>query len=480
MLAKTEFLHGCQCHLRLWYEARRPDLATAREPSAPEACPDDWEVQALVRRRWEGRQLHADPEEALQGTAELVQDRNVDGLFEPAFAFQGVQVRSDVLARADGDAWHLVSVKASGGCQPSYELELALQAWVLAHAGLALRSAEVLTLNTAYVYDGRALDPERLFKRHDRTRQVAAKAGAIGMEVVLQQAILARPEPPEVRPGRHCFEPSLCPFHAHCTRGLARPDHPLSELPRLSWARQEALESMGCDRIEQIPDAFELTPAQRRVRDCVLADRAWVSPHLGAALAALDGPVHALAIEAFSPALPRHAGMRPFQRVPFQWSVQMENGPGGSFLPEDEADPRERFATSLLEVLGTRGSILVYSGFEAGVILELAEGLPHLAQPLRALLPRLVELLELLRDHYYHPGFHGSYALRRVLSVLVPEREASSQAIRQGEQASRAFRELMARPEPARREQLRRELLAYGRGETQALMKVRQALVRLA
>ena len=397
MLSKTEFLHGCQCHLRLWNEVHRPGLAPAQALPTLEGVREHGAVLALARQRWEGRPVQPEPGPGTQTGEASGQAREAARRFEPVFTFQGVQVQPDMLVRADGDTWRVVAVKAAGACQPTDELELALQAWVLQHAGVALRGAEVLTLDTAYVYDGRTLDPERLFKRCDRTRPVAGKAGAIGMEVVIQQAVLARPEPPEVPPGRHCFEPHACPFHAHCTRGLPKPSHPLSELPRLSRARQEDLEAAGCTSIEAIPASFELTPMQQRVRACVRADRAWMAPALGEALAGLQYPIHSLDFETFSPALPRFPGMRPFQRVPCQWSCHSEDRPGSlrhqAFRVEDGADPRERLVRSLLEALGTQGSICVYSGLEGGVIQELAEALPALAQPLGALLPRLADIL---------------------------------------------------------------------------------------
>lgn len=487
MLTKTQFIHGCQCHLRLWLEARRPDLAELPDPVASAQLAQGRAVGELARRRYPGARLVAAGPgripEALAETGALVQDPDVPGLFEGAFEHQGTRVRADVLTRVPG-GWRLTEVKAASACKAGHDLDLALQAWVLRGAGLPVREAGVLTLDPDYVYDGVSLDPDRLFRDHDRSEAVEALAPGIEGLVAAQQAILAAQAPPAVSPGPHCLEPGLCPFHAHCARGRREPEHPLSDLPRFPRWKQAQLEAAGITSLEQLPEGLPLTRFQARVRDCAVAGRPWVSPRLRAALEAFRAPIRYLDFETYSPAIPRYRGMRPFQRVPFQWSCHHEDREGGlhhaEFLPEDGDDPRERFARALLADLGTEGSICVYSEFEASVVRELAAQLPGLARALLALTPRFVDLLHLLRSHYYHPAFHGSYAIKRVLPVLVPGLDYQGLAIRRGDAASQAFLDLIGSRDPARRAALHRDLLAYCGLDTLAMVKVRRALAAIA
>jgi hypothetical protein len=83
--------------------------------------------------------------------------------------------------------------------------------------------------------------------------------------------------------------------------------------------------------------------------------------------------------ETLAVALPRYAGMSPYDQIPFQWSVHIQRKPGSElehyeFVAEEADDPRPEFAKTLCQVVGKKGSILAYSsGFESGRLADLAE-----------------------------------------------------------------------------------------------------------
>ena len=67
------------------------------------------------------------------------------------------------------------------------------------------------------------------------------------------------------------------------------------------------------------------------------------------------------------------------------------------------------------------GSVIVYSTFEKTMINKLKELFPDLSQELDLIIERLVDLHKIIRDNYYHPDFHGSTSIKKVLPILVPE-----------------------------------------------------------
>ena len=115
-------------------------------------------------------------------------------------------------------------------------------------------------------------------------------------------------EAPAIIPGEHCSKPYDCAYYAHCTRGLVLPDHPVTELPRISAGNLEQLEVCGVVEIPQLPEDFPLTPLQERVREAVTNGSEYVSDGLGDALQAIHNPVYHLDFETFMPAIPRYAG----------------------------------------------------------------------------------------------------------------------------------------------------------------------------
>ena len=127
-------------------------------------------------------------------------------------------------------------------------------------------------------------------------------------------------------PGDHCFIPYECPYHAHCTRDHSTPDHGISELPRLTAQRRIQLAMAGIEEIRDVPADFPLTPLQRIVRRTVHEGRALVHDDLPSALASIVPPVRHLDFETFAPAIPRFAGTRPYDAIPFLFSVHIEHG----------------------------------------------------------------------------------------------------------------------------------------------------------
>jgi hypothetical protein len=168
--------------------------------------------------------------------------------------------------------------------------------------------------------------------------------------------------------------------------------------------------------------------------------------------------------------------------MPFQWSNHTITGNGDlrhqEFLYNGFDDPRESFAKSLLEALGSSGPIVVYTGYEAMCMRELARVLPGLSDALMVIVEtRLVDLHKLIRDNCYHPEFHGSFSIKSVLPALVPDLDYSDLEVSDGMQAQAAFVEIINSETPDdRRRQLRESLLAYCKRDTEAEVRLFEAL----
>ncbi|MFC1962972.1 DUF2779 domain-containing protein [Chloroflexota bacterium] len=168
--------------------------------------------------------------------------------------------------------------------------------------------------------------------------------------------------------------------------------------------------------------------------------------------------------------------------IPFQWSDHILEEDGTllheEFLHDGLDDPRKPFAETLLRTLGSGGSIVVYSGYEVARIRELATSFPGLTSALLGLIDgRVVDLLQLIRQFCYHPGFHGSFSIKSVLPALVHDLDYNDLEISDGSMASAVYSEIV-RPgiSPDRREFLRTSLLSYCRRDTEAEVRIYEAL----
>jgi hypothetical protein len=146
-----------------------------------------------------------------------------------------------------------------------------------------------------------------------------------------------------------------------------------------------------------------------------------------------------------------------------------------SFLDISGGAPMRSFAESLIDAMGSDGPILVYNqGFENARIRELAIMFPDLAELLASLTERVVDLLPIARQHYYHPAMKGSWSIKAVLPTIAPELDYSTLAeVQDGGMAQAAFLEAIE-PDTAevRREDLRHALLEYCQLDTLAMVRL--------
>lgn len=145
-------------------------------------------------------------------------------------------------------------------------------------------------------------------------------------------------------------------------------------------------------------------------------------------------PLHFIDFETTAPAIPYHAGMRPYEMIAFQWSCHTIREPGAPpehaiWVNERDAHPNVAFATTLLDHIGD-GTVLMWHLHERAILNSIAEQLvaadeqPALAAAIRQLLGddprngRLVDMHELALKHYFHPRMGGSTSLKVVLDAI--------------------------------------------------------------
>ncbi len=486
-LSKSRFMSGTQCHLRLWYETHRPGLRTQPDEVLQTVFDTGHEVGRMACRLYPGGHAvshdHRHIPEALEETRRVLEEGSAPALFEAAFEHRGVLVRADVIERLPGGGWRLIEVKSSTRLKDVFVRDAAIQLWVLKGAGLDVRDAGVLTLDRNYVHDGVTLDLGTLFRLHPVFDEAQAYLDTLGAEVSGMRRMLSRPSAPDIAPGDHCLTPYECPFHAHCTRDAALPDHGIDELPRLDAGRREELLAAGIEEIRDVPQEFPLTRLQGIVRQTIREGRAAMHGDIAGALAKIERPVRHLDFETFAPAIPRFAGTRPFDAVPFLFSVHTERDgepPAHvDYLHEGADDPREEFADRLIEALGSDGSICTYSAYEGQVLRDLGKALPHRAGNLDSIEARLFDLLPVVRNGYYHPEFRGSFSIKVVLPVLAAGISYDDLAIAQGQAAAVHYAAALATADPALRRHTFEDLRAYCARDTLALVKLRESLTSL-
>ncbi len=486
VLSKSRFIGGLQCAKQLYLECYSPRLADPIGPDQRALFESGTAVGVLARERFPGGHLISHPyfahARAISATKEALSDTSVPAIYEGAFFFDDLRIRADILARNSDGTFDLIEVKSSTSVHDEHVADAAIQLYVLEGSGVTIGRARLLHIDNSYTYRGGTYDLDGLFgiadiMREARAFTIASIPGALDN----MREALRGDEAPTIEVGPHCKKPHTCRFYGHCHRGVT--EHPIGELPSAKVRLLHELKGSGIGDIREIPSGFAgLSPSQRRVRDSVVSGQPIVDAELSIALQQqLKFPLHFLDFETFGPALPAYVGTRPYQAIPFQWSIHVR-GEGGdlrhlAFLHDGRADPRDALAISLIEALGRDGSIVAYSPYEQTVISRLASELPAHAGALRSLSDRIVDLHAILRRHYYHPDFHGSYSLKDVLPVLAPDIGYEDLEIQGGMHASDTYGKLIV-PGISEDEKraLRKSLIDYCGRDTEAMVRIYDAL----
>ena len=482
-LSKTRFVAGCQCLRRLYWQVHEPELAARPDASAEAIIQQGREVGLLARQMFPGG-VEVDGscglDEAIRVTRELIANRDVPAIFEGVFEHGDVLVRVDILHRRRDGRWRLIEVKSTSEVKDHHLEDVALQYRVVSRSGLDVASSCLAHVNRGYVFDGRNVDARRFFKIRNLTRRVERLQPKLTFHLRSEFAVLGMAQPPDIKPGKHCTDPVTCEFFDHCNP--PHTENHIGFLPRIHASAMEELEEMGIGSILEIPDDFDLTEIQRRAANCVQTGEPWYSPELREVLDGFVYPLYFADFETVNRAVPWFAGMRPYDHLPFQWSVHVQRQPGAEpehyeFLATDANDPRREFIGSLCAVLHGNGSIAVYSSFESQRLSDLAAWLPEYAERINAIQARLFDLLPVVREHTYHPAYAGSYSIKSVLPALVPEMTYDGIEVANGQDAGLAWKSLVRGSlDCGERERIRKALLDYCGQDTFAMVRLLEVL----
>jgi Domain of unknown function(DUF2779) len=362
-ISKSKFVSGCQCLKRLYWQVHEPELAAEPNAASEAIIEQGREVGLLARQLFPGGvevRSEGGLDQAIRTTRELVTNREVPAIFEGTFEHGGVLVRVDILQRRRDNRWRLLEVKSTTDLKDHHLDDVGIQSRVVSRSGLDLASSCLMHVNRKYVFEGGAIDVRHFFKIRNLTPRIARLDPKLTFQLRAEFTVLRLSKTPDVAPGPQCTDPVTCEFFDRCNP--RRSDDHIGFLPRIHASTVEELEEMGIASIRDIPDDFPLNERQRRACTTLQTGEPWYSPELSKELGKLRYPICYADFETVNPAIPRFPGMRPYDHVPFQWSVHMQRQPGAEpehyeFLATDASDPRRDF----IGTLATRWAIAAAS-----------------------------------------------------------------------------------------------------------------------
>lgn len=335
-----------------------------------------------------------------------------------------------------------------------------------------------------------SLDIEALFTREDFTGRVMEMREAVALDMEAAHNTLQSPTPLPAPCG--CI---LKGRSSHCTTfsftNPLVPDYSVHDISRIGASKTKLPDLIARNilKIEDVPDDFPLSELQANQVRAAKTGRATIDrAAITEFLLAMRYPIAFLDYETYAAAIPRFLGYRPFDQIPFQFSLDAINNPTASlihheFLHTTPDNPDEALLQALRAALPKSGSIVVWNQtFERGINDKLGERNPNFRDWLADVDSRIVDLMDVFSmQAYVHPEFRGRTSIKSILPVLVPAPEFSYQAlaIQEGATATARWNEIVTGEVDAdTAAQVRSDLLAYCALDTRAMVEIWRELCR--
>lgn len=480
IISKSSFIRGYKCPKALYLHFFQPDERDETSESQQNIFNIGHSVGYLAQQLFPGgidasRGEPGEVQAALQYTHELIEQGH-EVIYEAAFSDGETLCYMDLLVKKN-NLWYAYEVKASTQLKDYHIMDASFQYYVITRSGLPLSGMYLVHLNNQYIRRGE-LDVHQLFTFEDLSGIVEGKQAEISQKLKQLQEMLEAGIVPEIETGPHCKSPFACDFAGVCH--LAQEYFLLSDVKGINGGKALSLHNQGIKAFADIPENFpfsdrewllaEAEMDQIEIRDSVALDNFKTK---------LVYPLFYMDFETIMPAVPLYNENRPYQQIPFQYSLDIQEYEGGpvnhfEYLGVPPDDPRPGFISGLLGCLRDKGSIVVYNQtFEECRLKEIARDFPEFAVTIDRVRERLVDLMVPFRSkHLYHPAMKGSYSIKFVLPALVPELSYNDLEIHEGGTASLTYMSLYEDNDTESINSKRVNLLQYCQLDTLAMVKL--------
>ena len=443
-LTKTDFICYLQCPKSFWLLKHKPEVYPYREFSdfLKKIVREGYEVEGYAQQLFDGGVVLPFGSSAPEKTREaLSSDTSV--FFQATFHTDDhMFARVDMLERNDDGTYTLYEVKSSTSIKKdakhNHIKDACFQMIALERSGLVVRDVFIIHVNGEYVR-GEVLEPHVLLRRvcvTDAVRKVEEET-----RVEVDQALTLLAEDSIDENGCGCYRKTRS---NHCDSFLyfnrVTDAHSVWELCGIRERKLLALQDCGAERLRDVPDAADLNIRQRlQVRSAIEGRPIIQGEAITKMLRQLIFPLYFFDYETAMYAVPRMVGTKPWQQIPFQYSLHVLHEDGRLTHKEclsDSLDAVDRVLESLCADVGEVGSVVSWhASFEQSRNREMGVMYPAYCDALVGINERMFDLEDIFKEAYVDAAFCGSTSIKKVLPVLCPDLSYADLQVQDGTQA---------------------------------------------
>lgn len=492
-ISKSKYCQLWQCPKLLWLEWNRPELKTP-DPAAEERMEQGNEIGDLAMGLFgDFTEVTVQKNDGKLDLNAMIEKTNAclaDGtevICEASFSYNGLYCAVDIL-RKEAGGYAIYEVKSSTEAKEIYGVDIAYQKYVLEHCGITVTGTYLVCLNNGYVR-GETLDIRQLFKIVDMTDWVALEYPNIPDRIAEGEKVMASGTEPVCDIGGHCANPYECAYWTYCSRHL--PEHSVMELAVKRSAGLKLYDQGAVTMTDALTRCKLKKKQKRQIRHALNECPDEIDKDgIRNFLATLSYPIYFLDFETMQQILPQYPGAKPYAQIPFQYSLHYIEAPGGAlkhkeFLAQPGTDPRRAIAESLCRDIPMHTCVTAYNRkFECDRLKELAQLFPDLKEHLLNIRSNVQDLWTPFNDGFYYTKAMGcSSSIKYVLPALFPNDPEldyhNLEGIHNGGEAMSSYPKLQDMP-PEAAEEVRKNLLAYCKLDTYAMVKLWEKLIEVS
>lgn len=400
-------------------------------------------------------------------------------LFQARFEAGELTCISDVLTR-NGSGYDLYEIKSSTKVKPEHLLDLAFQYLVLTRSGLKIERVFVVHVNNQYERAGE-IDPKGITITTDVTEDILSHLEQVESGIEQALSVMHASTMPDPSPrfvGLSAMKDWL-PIYK-----VLHPDLPTDSVYHLASPSAKLLgelEDQGISTIEEIPADIKLSTKQSWQRETANSGQPIVhQERIKHFLDSLTYPLYFLDYETLGSVIPPFDRMRPYQQLPFQYSLHVIPSPDVTpihteFLHTENSNPAPALISQLKEDIGPTGTVLTWNqSFEMGCHDTMAAMFPEHADFLHGINDRVQDLMLPFFNGWYNDArFGASASIKKVLPVLVPELSYDDLNIHEGASAQAIWMETALEGKNAdQKQQIMRDMREYCKLDTLAMVEI--------
>ncbi|NAS14340.1 DUF2779 domain-containing protein [Poritiphilus flavus] len=489
LLTKTDFIHYLRCPESLWLTKNKPDEAKKGKLSffLQKIIDEGYEVEAYAEQLFP-HAIKLPDDNGVKVTLRTLQ-QGYNHFFQAAFeTLEGGFARVDVLERLSDGTWHLFEIKSSLRVSTkkshNHIFDACFQKYVLEKNGLYVSRVSIIHLNKGYRRQGE-IKPSELLETTEVTNEVTKEFPVISRKIhealkYIQLSKIDKNQCSCLRKTRsnHCDNFDYFNFQL--------PKHPVHEIKRITEKKLTELLDSGHKSLSEVPDNYALNNSQKSQVNSFRQRQPQIE--IETIKRKLDGlvfPLHFYDYETYSSAIPKLDGIGPHQHIPFQVSIHTlsENGNMEHFeYLGDKMEMPNGMIEGMKEFTGTQGTFISWhASFENSRNKEMALLLPTHSNYLDYISGNTFDLEEIFTTAYIDYRFAGSSSIKKVLPVLIPELSYDNLQVQDGTMAMDIWSRLVLGNDIPNNEteRIRKDLLAYCKLDTLAMVEIYQYLIKL-